>query len=138
MAAAKALLSAAGLLKRNNKLVKKSTARVHAPSSFSTATEHAPEPARLSDAQEKELVRWLRKNHFLHGARVDDVAAYYSVSEAAVLGSIDAQPTRLWLGEGRQGPRVGAYASEQPHHWSRQLAAGSEGAHKLGRKDHSH
>ena len=95
MAAAKALLSAAGLLKHKNKLVKKSTARVHAPPSFSTATEHAPEPARLSDAHEKELVKWLRKNHFLHGARVDDVAAYYSVSEAAVLGSIDAQPKRL-------------------------------------------
>ena len=98
MAAAKALLTAAGLLKHNSKLIKKSTATEHATSASSlaaehatssslpdpaaagllkhnkklikksTATEHAPEPARLSDAHEKDLVRWLRKNHFLHGA----------------------------------------------------------------------
>ena len=50
MAAAKALLSAAGLLKQNKKLLKKSTATEHATSSSSTATEHAtsaspPDPA---------------------------------------------------------------------------------------------
>ena len=133
--AAAALLAAAGVLKRNNKLVKKRTATEHAPSSASTATEHAPWKQRLSHAHETDLVRWLRKNHPLHGQYVDYVAAYYNVSEAAVYGSIDAQPTRLWLGEGRQGPRVGAYASEQPHHWSRQRAAGSEGAHEPARED---
>ena len=40
--AAMALLSAAGLLKPNTKLLKKSTATEHATSSSSTATEHAP------------------------------------------------------------------------------------------------
>ena len=40
--AAKALLSAAGLLKPNTKLLKESTATEHATSSSSTATEHAP------------------------------------------------------------------------------------------------
>ena len=54
MAAAKALLSAAGLLKHNNKLLKKSTATEHATSSSSTATEHAtssspPGPAASTD-----------------------------------------------------------------------------------------
>ena len=41
MAAAKALLSAAGLLKINTKVLKKSTATEHAAPSSSTATEHA-------------------------------------------------------------------------------------------------
>ena len=41
MAAAKTLLNAAGLLKDNKKLLKKSTATEHATSSSSTATEHA-------------------------------------------------------------------------------------------------
>ena len=41
MAAAKALLSAAGLLKHNKKLLKTSTATEHPTSSSSTATEHA-------------------------------------------------------------------------------------------------
>ena len=40
-AAAKALLTAAGLLKQNNKIIKKSTATEHAKASSSTATEHA-------------------------------------------------------------------------------------------------
>jgi len=40
MAAAQALLSAAGFLKHNKKLLKKSTATEHAKSSSSTATEH--------------------------------------------------------------------------------------------------
>ena len=54
MAAAKALLNAAGLLKDNKKLLKKSTATEHATSSSSTATEHAtssspPDPAASTD-----------------------------------------------------------------------------------------
>ena len=50
MAAAKALLSAAGLLKHNKKLLKKSTATEHAPSSSSTATEHATSSSPLDPA----------------------------------------------------------------------------------------
>ena len=54
MAAAKALLTAAGLLCSNKKLLKKSTATEHATSSSSTATEHAtssspPDPAASTD-----------------------------------------------------------------------------------------
>ena len=53
MAAARALLSAAGLLKPNSKLLKKSTATEHASSSSSTATEHATDerhhPAASTD-----------------------------------------------------------------------------------------
>ena len=54
MAAAKALLTAAGVLKHNKKLLKKSTATEHATSSSSTATEHAtssspPDPAASTD-----------------------------------------------------------------------------------------
>ena len=44
MAAVKALLSAAGVLKQNKKLLKKSTATEHATSSSSTATEHSRLP----------------------------------------------------------------------------------------------
>ena len=52
MAAANALLNAAGLLKDNKKLLKKSTATEHATPSSSTATEHAtssspPDPAAI-------------------------------------------------------------------------------------------
>ena len=54
MAAAKALLSAAGMLKQNKKLLKKSTATEHATSSSGTATQHAtssspPDPAASTD-----------------------------------------------------------------------------------------
>ena len=48
MAAAKALISAAGFLKLNKKLFKKSTATEHATSSCSTATEHATSRLHLA------------------------------------------------------------------------------------------
>ena len=48
MAAAKALLSAAGLLKINKKVLKKSTATEHAAPSSSTATEHATSRIHLA------------------------------------------------------------------------------------------
>ena len=48
MAAVQALLSAAGVLKHNKKLLKKSTATEHATSSSSTATEHATSRLHLA------------------------------------------------------------------------------------------
>ena len=47
MAAAKALLTAAGLLKPMSRQLKKSTATEHATSSSSTATEHATDVSRV-------------------------------------------------------------------------------------------
>ena len=75
MAVAKPLLSAAGLLKHNNKLLKESTATEHATSSSSTATEHAtssspPDPAAIDRATDVSRVH----QALLQSISTDDVS----------------------------------------------------------------
>jgi hypothetical protein len=73
--AAKALLTAAGVLQHNKKLLKKSTATEHATSSSSTATEHAtfsspPDPAAIDRATDVSRVH----QALLQSISTDDVS----------------------------------------------------------------
>ena len=67
MAAAKALLIAAGFLKQNKKLVKKSSATERSTSSSSTATEHSRLPLTGLPMSTSKLQAAASENRFLLG-----------------------------------------------------------------------